>query len=193
MTTLADMTPEQREQCVGMWFDHPNLGLCVLSNVRKHGLAYVSFSRDAGATVHHVSELGFSEVTPRPDLPRAPRLAARGNARGDGCGRSGLPPRHQPGFLHLGRDHPKRPRIARRHHPRPPVRWGMGGSMSLTKPRIKVRSTLDPDGKRRWKVYEWNGVVSLPVGWPNHRTFRTWKAAHREADHYARNTKPRTQ
>ena len=65
--------------------------------------------------------------------------------------------------------------------------------MSLTKPRIKVRSTLDPDGKRVWKVYEWNGLIHFPIGWPNHRTFHTWKAAHHEADHYARNTKPRTQ
>ena len=65
--------------------------------------------------------------------------------------------------------------------------------MSLTKPRIKVRSTLDPDGKRTWTVRQSNGLISLPVGWPNHRVFRTWKAAHHAADHYARNTKPRTQ
>lgn len=65
--------------------------------------------------------------------------------------------------------------------------------MSLTKPRIKVRSTLDPDGKRTWIVSQSNGLVSLPVGWPNHRRFHTWKAAHHAADHHARNTKPRTQ
>ena len=62
--------------------------------------------------------------------------------------------------------------------------------MSLTKPRIKVRSTLDPGGKRRWRVYE---SSSFSVEWPNHRRFHTWKAAYHEADHHARNTKPRTQ
>lgn len=62
--------------------------------------------------------------------------------------------------------------------------------MSLTKPRIKVRSTLDPNGKRTWTVRHNSDLISLPVGWPNHRTFRTWKAAYREADLYARNDKP---
>lgn len=65
--------------------------------------------------------------------------------------------------------------------------------MILTKPRIKVRSIIDRSGKRRWEVYEWNGLIHFPVGWPNHRRFHTWKAAHHAADHHARNTKPRTQ
>ena len=65
--------------------------------------------------------------------------------------------------------------------------------MSLTKPRIKVRSTTGTDGKRIWTVRQSNDLISLPIGWPNHRKFHTWKAAHRAADHYARNTKPRTQ
>ena len=65
--------------------------------------------------------------------------------------------------------------------------------MSLTKPRIRVRSTTGTDGKRIWIVHQSNGLVSLPVGWPNHRKFHTWKAAHHAADHHARNTKPRTQ
>lgn len=64
--------------------------------------------------------------------------------------------------------------------------------MSLTKPRIKVRSTLDSDGKRTWTVRQNSTLISLPVGWPNHRVFRTWKAAYREADRYARNYKPLT-
>lgn len=62
--------------------------------------------------------------------------------------------------------------------------------MILTKPRIKVRSKLDPDGERTWTVRQSNDLISLPVGWPNHRTFRTWKAAYREADLHARNPKP---
>lgn len=65
--------------------------------------------------------------------------------------------------------------------------------MSLTKPRIKVRSTLDSDGKRTWTVRQNSTLISLPVGWPNHRTFHTWRAAYCEADLYARNDKPLAQ
>ena len=64
--------------------------------------------------------------------------------------------------------------------------------MSLIKPRIKVRSATGTDGKRIWIVCQSNGLVSLPVGWPNHRIFHTWKAAHQAADQHARTTKPRT-
>jgi len=65
--------------------------------------------------------------------------------------------------------------------------------MRLTKPRVKVRSIIDRNGKRRWVVYAWNGLLHLPIGWPNHRRFHTWKAANHAADLHARNTKPRTQ
>ena len=65
--------------------------------------------------------------------------------------------------------------------------------MSPTKPRIRVRSNIDRNGKRRWLVYASNGLLHLPIGWPNHRRFRTWEAAHHAADRHARNPKPRTQ
>lgn len=64
--TLADMTPEEREQCVGMWCEAQSYGhLLVLARLEGN---------DARVTVPqgpypHTAPL--SNFTPRPDLPRA--------------------------------------------------------------------------------------------------------------------------
>ena len=71
MTTLADMTPEQRQQCVGMWCDFPdpdertNLAIYVGDSLKHHGFCELI----------HEGKLGTitlpETLTPRPDLPRA--------------------------------------------------------------------------------------------------------------------------
>lgn len=68
MTTLADMTPEQREQCVGMWCDYESV-------MGTHQAIYEDSRRAAEAVLF---EPGFgyfeyepAKITPRPDLPRA--------------------------------------------------------------------------------------------------------------------------
>lgn len=69
--TLADMTPEQRKKCEGMWAEH------------KHplyvGLEVITHAVGSGAHLHDpksgskflLSEAVLHKVTPRFDLPRA--------------------------------------------------------------------------------------------------------------------------
>lgn len=63
MTTLADMTPEQREQCVGMWADVPGK-TWIIASVRDETCTLVD-------PLNGYSSLMNRHVTPRPDLPRA--------------------------------------------------------------------------------------------------------------------------
>lgn len=77
MTTLADMTPEQREQCVGMWCDCTDgegIRTLVLHGISDNGKdaifvnpAVVGGGRGPSWTIKSFGHL----VTPRPDLPRA--------------------------------------------------------------------------------------------------------------------------
>lgn len=68
MTTLADMTEEERAQCVGMWCEDVEgaLGIYLGEAVNNEWV---------GVCVHPPSIYPFSSVfqdlTPRPDLPRA--------------------------------------------------------------------------------------------------------------------------
>ena len=65
--TLADMTPEERADCVGMWADTTGQGLGVIVNATELSDCWVLFPEGGGrvATCHN------QRVTPRFDLPRA--------------------------------------------------------------------------------------------------------------------------
>ena len=71
MTTLADLTPEERAQCKGMWCDFPD------SDERTNLAIYVGDSpKNQGfCELIHEGQLGTltipENLTPRPDLPRA--------------------------------------------------------------------------------------------------------------------------
>ena len=71
MKTLADMTPQERARCRGMWCDFPdpdertNLAIYVGDSLRNQGFCELI----------HEGQLGTltipENLTPRPDLPRA--------------------------------------------------------------------------------------------------------------------------
>lgn len=71
MTTFADMTPQERAQCRGMWCDFPdpdertNLAIYVDDSLKHQGFCELI----------HEGQLGRltipENLTPRPDLPRA--------------------------------------------------------------------------------------------------------------------------
>ena len=67
--TLADMTPEERAECVGMWCGTA-FGLAILAALRtnKDGDECGLFIRPKPTQWHTES---FEHVTPRFDLPRA--------------------------------------------------------------------------------------------------------------------------
>ena len=64
--TLADMSAEERADCVGMWADTTGQGLGVVVNATEPSDCWVLFSEGGGrvATCHN------QRVTPRFDLPR---------------------------------------------------------------------------------------------------------------------------
>ena len=65
--TLADMTAEEREECVGMWCSIAGAGrLCVLLST-ENDVANLGFSCDNEFTI---LSLRYKNVTPRFDLPR---------------------------------------------------------------------------------------------------------------------------
>ena len=77
MRTLADMTPEERQACVGMWcyifeqLDEPPVAEGIIAGYREDddGRTLVIIDHphpDAGKWGH-----GLTEVVPRPDLSRA--------------------------------------------------------------------------------------------------------------------------
>ena len=67
--TLADMTAEERAECVGMWCSIAGAGrLCVLLST-ENDMANLGFSHDNEFTM--LSPLKYKNVTPRFDLPRA--------------------------------------------------------------------------------------------------------------------------
>src|SRR5699024_160425 len=65
--TLADMTAEERAECVGTWADTTRQGLGVVVNATEPSDCWVLFPEGGGrvATCHN------QRVTPRFDLPRA--------------------------------------------------------------------------------------------------------------------------
>lgn len=62
--TLADMTPAERDACVGMWCERRDTDLAIISEVED--MAVVVFPRAGGWRWDNLSNL-----TPRMDLPRA--------------------------------------------------------------------------------------------------------------------------
>ena len=65
--TLADMTAEERAECVGMWCSIAGAGrLCVLLST-ENDVANLGFSCDNEFTI---LSLRYKNVTPRFDLPR---------------------------------------------------------------------------------------------------------------------------
>ena len=65
--TLADMTAEERAECVGMWADTTGQGLGVVVNATEPSDCWVLFPEDGGS----VATCRNQRVTPRFDLPRA--------------------------------------------------------------------------------------------------------------------------
>lgn len=63
--TMADMTPEEQADCVGMWA-HDGFELGVIGRVYPSGMTQLIFpgTYQTGGRIPQ-------EVTPRPDLPRA--------------------------------------------------------------------------------------------------------------------------
>lgn len=72
MTTLADLTPEERAECVGIWGNHTFWGQVLISitdGVQFRGVNVEVIRFIDGRPVREWART--SEVTPRPDLPRA--------------------------------------------------------------------------------------------------------------------------
>lgn len=71
MTTLADMTPQERSHCRGMWCDFPdpdertNLAIYVGDSPNNQGFCELIHEGQIGTLT--IPE----NLTPRPDLPRA--------------------------------------------------------------------------------------------------------------------------
>ena len=65
--TLADMTAEERAECVGMWADTTGQGLGVIVNATELSDCWVLFPEGGGS----VATCRNQRVTPRFDLPRA--------------------------------------------------------------------------------------------------------------------------
>lgn len=82
MTTLAEMTPEQREQCKGMWCEitwggagKTDLGVLLYLGVCRYhgdevGCLWVPSIVD-GDVYPLANQISLNTLTPRPDLPRA--------------------------------------------------------------------------------------------------------------------------
>ena len=69
MRTLADMTPEERAQCRGMWCDTPKGLFILLAPMFPdcEAFGWELLIPSAGMKIDYLPE----KVTPRPDLPRA--------------------------------------------------------------------------------------------------------------------------
>ena len=65
--TLADMTAEERADCVGMWADAMGQGLGIIVNATELSDCWVLFPEDGGS----VATCRNQRVTPRFDLPSA--------------------------------------------------------------------------------------------------------------------------
>lgn len=65
--TLADMTAEERAECVGMWAMIESVNLAVIAEADETNTCVVIYPQWDGDSAVHLNEM----VTPRPDLPRA--------------------------------------------------------------------------------------------------------------------------
>ena len=64
--TLADMTAEERADCVGMWALIEGISLAVITEADETSTCVVIYPEWQSNTVVHLNEM----VTPRLDLPR---------------------------------------------------------------------------------------------------------------------------
>lgn len=69
MTTLADMTPEERAQCRGLWCDTPKGQFILLAPMFRdqEDFGWQLLVPSEGMKIDYQLE----HITPRPDLPRA--------------------------------------------------------------------------------------------------------------------------
>lgn len=65
--TLADMTAEERADCVGMWALIEGINLAVIAEADETNACVVTYPQWDGNSAVHLNEM----VTPRLDLPRA--------------------------------------------------------------------------------------------------------------------------
>ena len=65
--TLADMTAEERAECVGMWALIEGISLAVIAEADETNTCVVVYPRWDGDSAVHFNEM----ITPRFDLPRA--------------------------------------------------------------------------------------------------------------------------
>ena len=73
MKTLADMTAEERAQCVGMWCEDENSNsLCIYMGeyIGREWLAMCAYPNPEYES-DYASYATLDDITPRPDLPRA--------------------------------------------------------------------------------------------------------------------------
>ena len=68
MTTLADMTPQERAQCRGMWCEEKDGSMCIYMGADATPEQTGVFAYPASAIPMRVF---LNRITPRPDLPRA--------------------------------------------------------------------------------------------------------------------------
>lgn len=64
--TLADMTAEERADCVGMWCDVARGARAVIVNAKEQDYCWVIHPEDGG----NVATCRNKMINPRPDLPR---------------------------------------------------------------------------------------------------------------------------
>ena len=64
--TLADMTPEERAECVGMWALIEGISLAVIAEADETNTCVVTYPQWDGDSAVHLNGM----VTPRFDLPR---------------------------------------------------------------------------------------------------------------------------
>lgn len=70
MTTLADMTPEERAQCRGMWAT-VDTERYIAVIVRTYAAEDVQYAQMLCPELNDYYTTSLISVTPRPDLPRA--------------------------------------------------------------------------------------------------------------------------
>ena len=70
MTTLADLTPEERAQCVGMWANVDTERYPAVI-VRTYAADDVDYAQMLCPELNDYYTSSLATITPRPDLPRA--------------------------------------------------------------------------------------------------------------------------
>lgn len=71
MKTLAEMTPEERAQCLGIWAEFKHDGTTELVIIRGADPTGVDLFNPLSRCEYVRGDDSLWDVTPRPDLPRA--------------------------------------------------------------------------------------------------------------------------